>query len=480
MKKLIITLASALASLTAFAELDYDNPYWIVKDGKMTDNVTYLEYDAEDLGTKVPSEMKDTVVDGENVVVYKQLTQHYLDVRLKFNPENQLDLSENYIMVLEYKIPASHAELKLMPKEGNKPYFIFGFAETKASLSGKNCTQSEAYSMIDAKWGKTDEWVTVQKYIFSKPETTTLEGMIVSYAREYLAGDMTEFPYIKNLSFVSIKGDKPFYAENFDGFGLGEFYYETNDISPVYPVGTNSVEVSFLGGVTPVITEDYFYIADDNAVPALTAFRDFRKDAERDQDGSGFIDCELLHALQVETNRDSIVFPGIQIPDKTEKIYSKMLIKKHKNEKRLWKDANYSEVANDDAPILIKFNTGELVDLAKDTIKMIWTPMEGVIDVPANATSFDLIFKPAKVGYLVDDIFFSAQRLADVKVDQVDSDAFDIVAYVDENGDIVVENGELVAVYNMEGRVATKADNVVAIIVKNDKGQLASKVIIRK
>ena len=184
--------------------------------------------------------------------------------------------------------------------------------------------------------------------------------------------------------------------------------------------------------------------------------------------------------MQVETNRDSIVFPGIQIPDKTEKIYSKMLIKKHKNEKRLWKDANYSEVANDDAPILIKFNTGELVDLAKDTIKMIWTPMEGVIDVPANATSFDLIFKPAKVGYLVDDIFFSAQRLADVKVDQVDADAFDIVAYVDENGDIVVENGELVAVYNMEGRVATKADNVVAIIVKNDKGQLASKVIIRK
>ena len=79
-----------------------------------------------------------------------------------------------------------------------------------------------------------------------------------------------------------------------------------------------------------------------------------------------------------------------------------------------------------------------------------------------------------------DDIFFSAQRLADVKVDQVDADAFDIVAYVDENGDIVVENGELVAVYNMEGRVATKADNVVAIIVKNDKGQLASKVIIRK
>lgn len=478
MKKLIITLASAMASLTAFAELDYSNPYWIVKDGKMSDNVTYVEYDAEDLGTKVPSEMKDTIVDGEDVVVYKQLSKHYLDVRLKFDAENQLDLSKNYMMVLEYKIPASHAEAKLI--EGNKPLFIFGFSETETSLSKLNCTKSEAYSMVDAKWGKTDEWVTVQKYIFSKPETTTLEGMIVSYAREYLGGDMTEFPYIKNLSFVSIKGEKPFYAENFDGIGLGEFYYESNDISAVYPAGTNSDEVSFLGGVTPITTEDYFYFADDNAVSALTAFRDFRKDVNRDQDGSGFIDCELLHALQVETNRDSIVFPGIKLPANTEKIYSQMLIKKHKNEKKIWKDAVYADVANDDVPILVRFNTGETVDLANDTIKMIWTAMNGEVDVPEGATSFDLVFKPAKVGYLVDNIIFSAQKVTDVKVDQVDADAFEVVAYVDENGDIVVVNGEIVAVYNIDGRTASKNDKAVVVVVKNEKGQLASKVMLRK
>lgn len=479
MKKLIITLASALASLTAFAELDYSNPYWIVKDGKMSDNVTYVEYDAEDLGTKVPSEMKDTVVDGENVVVYKQVSQHYLDVRLKFDSKNQLDLSKNYMMVLEYKIPASHAEAKLI--EGNKPLFFFGFSETEASLSKKNCTASEAYCTVDAKWGKTDEWVTVQKYIFSSSSTTTLEGMIVSYAREYLEGDMSEFPYIKNLSFVSIKGEKPFYAENFDGIGLGEFYYESNDISALYGEGgTNANEVSFLGGISPVITEDYFYFADDNAVPALTAFRDFRKDTEKDQDGSGFIDCELLHALQVETIRDSIVFPGIKIPANTEKIYSQMLIKKHKNEKHIWKDAKYDDVANDDVPILVRFNTGETVDLAKDTIKLVWTAMNGEVDVPEGATSFDLVFKPAKVGYLVDNIIFSAQKVTDVKVDQVNADAFEVVAYVDENGDIVVVNGEIVAVYNIDGRTASKNDKAVVVVVKNEKGQLASKVMLRK
>lgn len=478
MKKLIITLASALASLTAFAELDYSNPYWIVKDGKMTDNVTYVEYDPEDLGIKVPSEMKDTVVDGENVVVYKQLSQHYLDVRLKFDPENQLDLSKNYMMVLEYKIPASHAGVNLI--EGNKPLFFFGFSETETSLSKKNCTASEAYCTVDAKWGKTDEWVTVQKYIFSSVSTTALEGMIVSYAREYLDGDMAEFPYIKNLSFVSFKGEKPFYAESFDGIGLGEFYNESNDISALSPEGTNRVEVSFMGGITPVITKDYYYYADDWGITALTAFRDFRKDEDKDQDGSGFIDCELLHALQVEANRDSIVFPGIQIPENTEKIYSQMLIKKHKNEKKIWKDAAYADVANDDVPILVRFNTGETVDLAKDTIKLVWTPMNGEVDVPEGATSFDLVFKAAKVGYLVDNIIFTTQEGISVKVDQVDADAFEVVAYVDENGDIVVVNGEIVAVYGVDGRVASKNDKTVVVVVKNEKGQIASKVMLRK
>ena len=157
-----------------------------------------------------------------------------------------------------------------------------------------------------------------------------------------------------------------------------------------------------------------------------------------------------------------------------------MLIKKHKNEKGYWEDADYDVYSKEDLPIILRFNTGETVDLTNDTIKMIWTKFEGEVKVPSGAESFDLVFKGAKAGYLVDDIMFSSKKFADVKVDQVDSDAFDIVAYVDENGDIVVENGELVAAYNMEGRAATKADKVVAIVVKNDKGQLASKVILRK
>ncbi len=467
MKKFLLPLVSLMAT-SAFAELSYDDAYWIIKDGKMTDNIEYWEYDAEDLGTKIPSEMKDTVVDGENVVVYKQISQDFLDVRLKFNEKNQLDLSTNYVMVLEYKIPDTHTDT--MVAEGNKPLWMFGFASSEPNLKALNATHAEAYSFIDAKWGVANEWVTSYKYIYAPASLQKLFGMNFTYAREYIKGDLTEHPYIKNMAFVSIKEGKPFYAENFDGFGLGEFYMEKIDVS--------KKKATFNGGVKPVVTDDWYDFADEIGLLYVTAFRDFLPDSIADQDGSGYIDCEQLHALQVESNRDSIVFPDIKIPANTEQIYSKMLIKKHKNEKGYWSEDD--DYVNSDLPIMLKFNTGDYVDLTNDTIKNIWTKFEGEVDVPAGAKSFDLIFKAGKAGYLVDDILLSSQKFADVKVDQVVANEFEIVAYVDENGEIVVLNGEIIAAFNMEGRVASKNDKVVAIVVKNDKGQFASKVVIRK
>lgn len=474
MKKLLFSVVSLMASACAFAELSYENAYWIIKDGKMTDKISYWEYDGEDLETKIPSEIKDTVVDGEDVVVYKQISKDYLDARLKFDSLNTLDLSKNYVMVIEYKIPESHTGVQIC--EGNKPLWMFGFASTESKLKANNATKAEAYTFIDAKWGKADEWVTAYKYIYSPSSLKSLYGMNFSYAREYIPGnkwyngELTEHPYIKNMGFVSIKEGKPFYAENFDGFGIGEFYLEKIDIS--------KKKVVYVGGVKPVVTDDSYDVADSLGILPLTGFRDFLPDSIMDQDGSGYIDCEQLRAMQVESIRDSIVFPGIAIPDGTETIYSKMLIKKHKNENGYWADADdYSDY---DLPILLRFDNGETVDLANDTIKPIWTKFEGEIKVPSGATSFDLVFKAGKAGYLVDDIMLSAQKFADVKVNQIDANAFDIVAYVDANGDIAVLNGELVASYNVVGRTATKDDKIVVIIVKNDKGQLASKVIVRK
>ena len=53
MKKLILFLSSAFVSLSAFASLDFDNPYWVIKNGRMTNNISYVPYD--DLGSKVPN-----------------------------------------------------------------------------------------------------------------------------------------------------------------------------------------------------------------------------------------------------------------------------------------------------------------------------------------------------------------------------------------------------------------------------------------
>lgn len=479
MKKLLLSIVSLIASTSVFAELSFDKAYWIIKDGKLTDNVEIYEYDPEDLKGSVPSELKDTTVDGENLVVYKQISDDYLDVRLKFNADKPLDLSENYVMVFEYKIPAFDKDTNIY--FGNKPLWMFGFTTQEKLLKSKNASTAETFSFVDAKWGPVDELVTTYKYIYSKASMKQLFGMNFSYAREYNVGGnycnykgaLKEFPYIKNMAFVSIKEGKPFYAENFDNVKLGDFYLEELKVA-------NKEASAYHGGIQPIYTEEYAdYWGGEGRTP-LYLFRDFMPDSVRNQDGSGRIDCEQLHALQVESARDSIVFPEIKIPAGTETIYSKMLIKKHKNEKGIWEDADYDVYSKEDLPIILKFNTGEYIDLAKDTIKLIWTKFEGEVKVPAGAESFDIIFKGAKAGYLVDDIMLSSKKFADVRVDQVVANAFEIVAYVDENGDIVVVNGKLVAAYNMEGRVATKADKVVAIVVKNDKGQLASKIIIRK
>ena len=155
MKKLLFSIVSLMLSASAFGELSFDDAYWIVKNGKLTDNVEVWDYDPEDLEEKIPNVLKDTIVDGENLVVYKQISQHFLDVRLKFNANNPLDLSTNYVMMLEYMIPSSHKGT--MISDGNKPLWIFGFASNEYNLDTKNATHAETYSMIDAKWGVADE-----------------------------------------------------------------------------------------------------------------------------------------------------------------------------------------------------------------------------------------------------------------------------------------------------------------------------------
>ena len=477
MRKLFLlsfTLLTSVASV--FAEYDSDK-YWLVKDGKfVTENVTVSPYTSKrvERGLDIPNQMKDTVVDGEDRVVYRQLSTNYLDVKLKIDSLNPIDLSKYYVMVLEYMIPESHKEFTLMSEanDRNKPMFIIGMQDSMSAIEKEpDPNACPVYATIDAKFGKANEWVTEKKYLYANPSIKTIGGMVFSYARE--KGAITDFPYIRNFYIESMEGGKPFYAENFDCPISNPLYKEIT-----YPTVAN---VTYNGGIVPVLseTESVPYVQNNE----LVWFRDYMPDSLRGTDGSGYMDTEILHGLQVEAQRDSIVFPGIQLPEGTKQFKSEMIVKKHKNDKAdsymRWDDADPATVVNVmDVPIKVRFNTSEIVDLDNNKLQMIWTKHENIINVPAGATSMDLIISSLPVGYLVDNIMFTA--LNSDGVNDVTADAFEINAYIDANGNVVVLNGELLATYNMNGQVASINDKAIVIIVKGENGAIAAKTLIRK
>ena len=477
MRKLFLLSCTLLASVASvFAEYDSDK-YWLIKDGKMvTENVTTAPYTSRmvRLGYQIPNQMADTVVDGEDRVVYRQISMDYLDVKLKIDSLNPIDLSKYYVMVLEYMIPEEHKDFDLLNEDNdrNKPLFIIGMQDSMSAINKEpNPNACPVFVTIDAKFGKTNEWVTVKKYLYANPSIKTIGGMVFSYAREKTK--VTEFPYIKNFYIESMEEGKPFYAENFDCPINNPLYTEK-----IFPTAASII---YNGGIVPVLSET-------ETVPfvqrnELVWFRDFMPDSLRGTDGSEYMDDEILHGLQVEAQRDSIVFPGIQLPEGTKQFKSEMIVKKHKNDKTTpelrWDDADPATVVNVmDVPIKVRFNTGEIVDLDNNKLQMIWTKHENIINVPAGATSMDLIISSLPVGYLVDNIMFTA--LNSDGVNDVTADAFEINAYIDANGNVVVLNGELLATYNMNGQVASINDKAIVIIVKGENGAIAAKTLIRK
>lgn len=480
MKRLGMLSIAIIASLSLFANSAFDHAYWVIKDGKFTNNISFKPYDGENETTKIPDKLVESSKDGVDAVEFRKLTKSYLDPRILFDENNLLNMSTNYILMMEYMIPKEHAGTKLIA--GNKPLFIIGLAQTEDSLSiGNGAPACGSVVYIDAKWGKTNEWVSTYKYIFANPSVNTIHGLLFSYAREYLIGDMSVFPYIKNLCFIPTADNiKPFYAENFTFADdeIGHFYGESYNIfGPGKKQNDRITDKIFNGGIKPVVTEN-----DINRKSYLRTFRNFIPDELGDSDGSGYIDCEILQALRIDADsiRDSIVIPGIQLPAGISKIYSEMLVKKF----YAYDDVNvvdplYPSVENKDMPIKYRFNTGEIIDVAKDTMKLLWTKYKGEVDVPAGATSVDLVFSPMACAYLVDEIILSSATFVDVKDVLAENNDFEIISYVDANGNIIVLNGELQAVYNMNGQIANINDKVVVILVKNEEGKMASKIVIR-
>lgn len=470
MKKLFLLFTTLFASVAATFAGESDN-YYIIKDGRLTDNVQIMPYDEDDYDNS--NLMRDTVVDGEELIAYVQRSSTFLDVKMQMN--KTLDLNENYVMVLEYYIPKK--TMKAVFTESNKkPLFIIGFEPDYAAIEKRpNAQKCGASVMIDAKYEETDEWHTAEKYVYAQPDKQEINGMVFSFGRE-VTRDIKVYPYIRNFYFKKMDV-KPFYAESFDGYGYGtnsDFYNEKIEV--YLP------EAKFLGGITPTVTVRDSIRAWDDITEPIILFRDFLPDSCNGQDGSGYYDCELLHALQMEPNRDSVVFKNIQLPKDCEKIYSQMLVKMHKNEGR-WKiaSADSAEALSIDMPIRVKFNNSdEIYDLAEDTLTTIWHLYNGELNVPSGATSMDLIFGSMKVAYLIDEIMLSTKEFNGVNDIFNAEPSFAVEAYIDAYGNVVVLNGELVATYNLNGQKASIDDKAIIIVVKNEEGAIATKLMVRK
>ncbi len=477
MRKLFLLAFSFIASVaSSFAGAQSDGKYWIIQDGRLCSDVEVMPY--PDKPWNKPNFLKDTVVNGVNAMYYQQRSTSYLDVKLRLDSMSPMDLSKNYVMVLEYMIPNAMTTVidSNISTVDKKPLFIIGMENSYETIEKTPNPPHCSVSMyIDGKYGPFDTWVTAKKYVYDNPDIKTIGGIVFSFARE-IKSDIGVYPLIKNFYFEKFEtGEKPFYAENFDGYGLGEFYNES------WRFGMNQLEIAtFNGGIKPTLTETDIAMAKANETVPLIIFRDFLPDSLNGQDGSGYYDCEVLHALQIEPKRDSIVFEGIAIPNGCSKIYTQMLMKMHKNEGRWVIDpADSLEALSLDMPIKLKFNNGEVVDITNDVLKNQWTLYNGEVTVPSGATSVDLIFGAMKVGYLVDEVMLSVNPLNDVK-DIDNFKQFNVEAYIDNNGDIVVLNGDLIAAYNLNGKLATINDKAIIIIVKNNEGAIGTKKLIRK
>ncbi len=465
MKKINLLTLGVLSSVASIQAGIFDSEYSVIKDGKLAEGVTVVEYDPSIIID--PNTITEGVAapDGSIAAQYNQVTQdgkNLPDVKLAF--ANPVDLSKNYILYIEYMIPGSHAEDLICA--ANKPLFMFGFAADAETLDAKGINDINGAAYIDAKYGVTDQWVKAYKYVFVNPSVTSLAGMILSYSREYTNGDLTEFPLIKNLSFIqSENGVKPFYAENFRL--SGDTWTEEPSISSSRKFKATDIA----GGIKPEPE-----LEDDFNKVGLFLFRAYEAGSTMNQDGSGYIDGEHFHAMEVKSAyTGNLLIKDIPLPAGIQEIHSEMLIKMNP------KDGDLESAMVAPLPIKFAFNTGEEVAMTENVLDGMWKKETATIAVPAGATSVTLKFGAiADASYLVDDIILSSAEFNNVEEFMAENNAFEVNAYVDANGNIVVLNGELEAVYNMNGVVASENDKVVVILVKNAEGQKASKLMIRK
>ena len=464
----------AMAALSCFAFTANAAEYWVIKDGKLNENIVIMP-NASD---PVIDELKDG--DATTGASYKHNEVAYKDVQLDL-AKLPVSLKSTWVLEMEYKVPATaldptgpHSDLW----GGNKPMFIFGMyaddVETlKANKKDIDVTKADINIAIDGKFAaQADTWTTVRKYVYAHPSVDSCKVLTLSYCREI--AENLDPVYIKNLKFVDCNGaSKSFYAEDFQRVGASR-------------LGVFSDNSSF-GKMTPAGMTGGIVLKSDDLILFPRSWEN------NGHDGSWFMDTENYHALQVPAAGADIRIDGIEIPELDPEMGGKIIFKAFMKNK--WADGSGFELATDEQrviPAVIEFDNGaEPVQITDSLMDGQWDHIVSLIAVPAGAKTLSLVFKSnANYGYLVDNIHLGVHEGGD-NVADIESDlaievspnpATDIITVSGdvEKIEVIALNGAIVA--SAEGNQANIAALAAgAYIVKAYTAEgIAFKSIIKK
>ena len=458
----------AMAVLSCFAFTANAAEYWVIKDGKLNENIVIMP-NASD---PVIDELKDG--DATTGASYKHNEVAYKDVQLDL-AKLPVSLKSTWVLEMEYKVPASaldQAGLSASLWSDKKPMFIFGmYGEMPASI---DVTKADINIAIDGKFvAQADTWTTVRKYVFAHPSVDSCKVLTLSYCRDI--EESLDPIYIKNLKFVDCNGArKPFYAEDFEAVGTSRL--------AVYSDNSNfgKLKDNQLAGGKKVNS--------DNLISANRSWED------NGHDGSFFMDSENKHALLVPAGGADIRIDDIEIPEMDPRMGGKISFKAYMKNK--WVEDSGFESATDEQrviPAVIEFDNGatEPIQITDSLMDGQWDHIVSLIAVPAGTKTLSLVFKSnANYGYLVDNIHLGVHEGGD-NVADIESD---LAIEVSPNPatDIITVSGDVekIEVIALNGAIVASAEgnqaNIAALaagsyIVKAYTAEgIAFKSIIKK
>ena len=463
----------AMAALSCFAFTANAAEYWVIKDGKLNENIVIMP-NASD---PVIDELKDG--DATTGASFKHNEVAYKDVQLDL-AKLPVSLKSTWVLEMEYKVPASALDAAGLSSSlwaGKKPMFIFGmYADDAKTLEANNkkidVTKADINIAIDGKFAaQADTWTTVRKYVYAHPSVDSCKILTLSYCREI--EESLDPIYIKNLKFVDCNGArKPFYAEDFQAVGASR-HTVYSDNTCFGRLRDKDVAGGKIWGCSDLIT--FVRSWEDNG-----------------HDGSWFMDTENLHALYVPAGGADIRIDDIEIPELDPGMGGKISFKAYMKNK--WVEGSGFESATDEQrviPAVIEFDNGTTVNITDSLMDGQWDHIVSLIAVPAGAKTLSLVFKSnANYGYLVDNIHLGVHEGGD-NVADIESD---LAIEVSPNPatDIITVSGDVekIEVIALNGAIVASAEgnqaNIAALaagsyIVKAYTAEgIAFKSIIKK